>query len=87
MRTVWCRGDMANALNEVYEPRFLDCSHGFRPGRSAHDVVRYINQTIMVHKVNFVLEADIEGFFDNVDHEWLMKILEHDLQTRTFCAM
>ena len=87
MRTVWCRGDMANALNEVYEPRFLDCSHGFRPGRSAHDVVRYINQAIMVHKVNFVLEADIEGFFDNVDHEWLMKILEHDIQTRTFCAM
>ena len=40
------QGVMANALNEVYEPRFLDCSYGFRPGRSTHDVVRYINQTI-----------------------------------------
>ena len=74
------QGVMANALNEVYEPRFLDCS----PGRSAHDVVRYINQTIMIHKVNYVLEADIKGFFDNVDHEWLMKFLEHDIQDKNF---
>ena len=78
------QGVMANALNEVYEPRFLDCSHGFRPGRSAHDVVRYINQTIMIHKVNYVLEADIKGFFDNVDHDWLMKFLEHDIQDKNF---
>jgi len=78
------QGVMANALNEVYEPRFLDCSHGFRPGRSAHDVVRYINQTIMIHKVNYVMEADIKGFFDNVDHDWLMKFLEHDIQDKNF---
>ena len=78
------QGVMANALNEVYELRFLDCSYGFRPGRSAHDVVRYINQTIMIHKVNYVLEADIKGFFDNVDHDWLMKFLEHDIQDKNF---
>ena len=78
------QGVMANALNEVYEPRFLDCSYGFRPGRSAHDVVRYINQMIMIHKVNYVLEADIKGFFDNVDHEWLMKFLAHDIQDKNY---
>ena len=78
------QGVMAHALNEVYEPRFLDCSYGFRPRRSAHDVVRYINQTIMSRKVNYVLEADIKGFFDNVDHEWLMKFLEHDIQDKNF---
>ena len=78
------QGVMADALSEVYEPRFLDCSYGFRPERSAHDVVRYINQTIMIHKVNYVLEADIKGFFDNVDHEWLMKFLEHDIQDKNF---
>lgn len=78
------QGVMANALNEVYEPRFLGCSYGFRPGRSAHDVVRYINQTIMIHKVNYVLEADIKGFFDNVDHEWLMRFLAHDIQDKNF---
>lgn len=78
------QGVMAKELNEVYEPRFLDCSYGFRPDRSAHDVVRYINQTVMSRKVNYVLEADIKGFFDNVDHEWLMKFLEHDIQDKNF---
>lgn len=78
------QGVMAGLLNEVYEVRFLDCSYGFRPKRSAHDVVRYINQTIMTKKVNYVLEADIKGFFDNVDHEWLMKFLEHDIQDKNF---
>ena len=78
------QGVMAQALNGIYESRFLECSYGFRPKRSAHDVVRYINQTIMIHKVNYVLEADIKGFFDNVSHEWLMKFLEHDIQDRNF---
>jgi group II intron reverse transcriptase/maturase len=75
---------MAGALNDIYEERFLDCSYGFRPGRSAHMVVREINQTIMTHKVNYVLEADIKGFFDNVDHSWLMKFLEHDIADKNF---
>lgn len=57
------QGAMAGVLNEVYEVRFLDCSYGFREKRSAHDVVKYINQTIMRKKVNYVLEADIKGFF------------------------
>ena len=78
------QGVMAGLLNEVYEVRFLDCSYGFRPKRNAHDVVRYINQTIMTRKVNYVLEADIKGFFDNVDHEWLIKFLEHDIQDKNF---
>ena len=56
---------MADILNAVYEPRFLDCSYGFRPKRKAHDVIRFINQTVMIKKVNYVLEADIKGFFDN----------------------
>ncbi len=75
---------MAQTLNEVDEPRFLECSYGFRPKRSAHDVVRYINQTIMSRKVNYVLDADFKGFFDNVSHEWFMKFLEHDIQDMNF---
>lgn len=66
---------MAGILNEVYEPRFRDCSYGFRPNRSAHDVVRYIDSTTMRKRVNYVLEADIKGFFDNLDQKWLMKFL------------
>ena len=75
---------MADILNKVYEPRFTDCSYGFRPGRSAHDVIRYINQTVMKGKVNYVLDADIKGFFDNLDQQWLMKFLEHDIADKNF---
>ena len=78
------QGVMANILNEVYEPRFLDSSYGFRPGRNAHQVVRFINQTIMTKGVNYVLEADIKGFFDNVDHDWLMKFLGNDIEDKNF---
>ncbi len=75
---------MADVLNDVYEPRFLDCSYGFRPGRKAHDVVRFIDQTIMFKHVNYVLEADIKGFFDNLDQKWLVKFLEHDIADKNF---
>ncbi len=75
---------MAEVLNDIYEERFLDCSYGFRPNRNAHQVVRYINQTIMTKKVNYVLEADIKKFFDNVNHDWMMKFLEHDIADRNF---
>ncbi len=78
------QGAMADILNQVYEPRFLDCSKGFRPNRSAHDAVAYINQVIMCRKVNYVLEADIRGFFDNVNHEWLMKFLANDIDDKNF---
>jgi len=47
-------------------------------------VVRFINQTIMTKGVNYVLEADIKGFFDNVDHDWLMKFLENDIEDKNF---
>ena len=78
------QGVMAKILSEVYEARFLECSYGFRPGRSCHDVVRLINRTVMNNKVNYVLEADIKGFFDHVNHDWLMKFLEHDIQDKKF---
>ena len=78
------QGVMAKLLNDIYEVRFLDCSYGFREKRSAHDVVRFINQAIMTKKVNYVLEADIKGFFDNVNHDWLMKFLEHDIDDKNF---
>ena len=78
------QGVMAEELNAVYEERFLDVSFGFRPKRSCHDVVKYINQTVMTTKVNYMLEADIKGFFDNVNHEWLRKFLENDIEDKRF---
>ena len=78
------QGVMANILNQVYEPRFLDCSYGFRPGRKAHDAIKMVNDLIMFKKVNYILDCDIKGFFDNVDHEWLKKFLEHDIADKNF---
>ena len=57
---------MADILSDVYEPRFLDCSYGFRPNRSTHDAIKVINDTIMHKKINYMLDCDIKGFFDNV---------------------
>ena len=75
---------MADILTAVYEPRFLNCSCGFRPGTGVHEAVRYINRTVMTRRVNYVLEADIKGFFDNVNHDWLMKFLAHDIEDANF---
>lgn len=73
------QGAMAEILKEIYEPRFLDCSYGFRPKRKAHDAIQVIDDTIMHKKVNYILDCDIKGFFDNVNHEWLMKFLRNDI--------
>ena len=78
------QGVMARILTGIYEERFCDSSFGYRPKRSAHDAVRCINETLRAKRVNYVLEADIKGFFDNVDHEWLMKFLEHDIADPNF---
>ena len=78
------QGCMAYVLNEIYETKFLDCSYGFRPERNCHQAIREINQKIMIKKVNYILEADIKGFFDNVDHKWLMEFLRHDIRDKNF---
>ena len=78
------QGIMAEILNEIYEPKFLDCSYGFRPNRNCHQAIREINQTIMIKKVNYILDCDIKGFFNNVDQKWLVKFLEHDIQDKKF---
>ncbi len=78
------QGCMANVLEEIYECKFLDCSFGFRKGRNCHQALREINQTIMTKKVNYILDCDIKGFFDNVNHSFLMKFLEHDIKDKIF---
>lgn len=78
------QGCMAYVLNEIYETKFLECSYGFRPKRNCHQAIREINQTIMTKKVNYILDADIKSFFDNVDHKWLMKFLRHDIGDKNF---
>ena len=78
------QGVMANILNEIYEPRFLNCSYGFRPNRNCHNAIASIKKSIMTKPVNYILDADIKGFFDNVDHKWLIRFLENDIEDKKF---
>lgn len=78
------QGVMAEILTQIYEPKFLDMSYGFRPGRSCHDAIDRIDKIIMRHKVEWIVDADIKGFFENVDHKWLVKFLEETIQDKVF---
>ena len=78
------QGVMRKVLDQIYEWKFYDFSYGFRQGRNCHMAIMEINQIVMTTKVNYVVDADIKGFFDNVDHKWLMKFLENDIQDKNF---
>jgi group II intron reverse transcriptase/maturase len=69
-------------LECIYEQDFLGFSYGFRPGRGSHDALDALCVGIQRRKVGWVLDADIRGFFDNIDHAWLMKFLEHRIADR-----
>src|ERR1700686_4175139 len=69
-------------LNQIYEETFLGFSYGFRPGRGQHNALDALWMGIMRKKVNWVLDADIRGFFDNMSHEWTMKFVEHRVADR-----
>lgn len=69
-------------LNAIYETDFVGFSYGFRPGRSPHDALDALYGAIMTRRVNWVLDADIRGYFDAIDHEWLMKFVEHRIADR-----
>jgi RNA-directed DNA polymerase len=64
-------------LNAIYETDFLGFSYGFRPGRSPHGALDALYAGLLTRKVNWVLDADIRGFFEAIDHEWLVKFVEH----------
>jgi RNA-directed DNA polymerase len=64
-------------LNQIYEVDFMGFSYGFRPGRSQHQALDALSYALVKRKVNWVLDADIRGFFDNMSHEWTMKFIEH----------
>ncbi len=73
---------LVTVLNEIYEQDFKGFSYGFRPSRSAHDALDALSVGLIRKKVNWVLDADIRGFFDNVDHGWMLKFLQHRIADR-----
>lgn len=66
-----------DVLNAIYEVDFKGFSYGFRPGRSQHNALDAVTEGIFHRKVNWVLDADIRGFFDSINHAWLIKFIEH----------
>jgi len=78
---------LAAVLSAVYEEDFYDFSYGFRPERSCHDALKALSRNIGTKKVNWVVEADIKGFFDNVDHEWLLKMVAHRVKDPKILAL
>jgi hypothetical protein len=68
---------VAEVLNAVYEADFLGFSYGFRPRRSQHDALGALAVAIVRKRVNWVLDADLRGFFDTIDHGWLATFVEH----------
>jgi len=68
---------VATVLNQIYENDFLGFSYGFRPGRSQHQALDALTAGILRKRVNWVLDMDIRGFYDNMGHEWTMKFVEH----------
>jgi group II intron reverse transcriptase/maturase len=73
--TVW-------VLQSIYEQDFLGFSYGFRPGKSQHDALDALTVAMTERKVNWILDADVAGFFDNIDHDWLIRFLEHRIGDR-----
>lgn len=71
-------------LNSIYETTFLNCSYGYRKGRDAHACLREGNHMIMREKVNYIIDCDIKGFFDNVNHATMMKCLSQRISDPGF---
>ena len=70
------QGALREVLEAVYEQGFLECSYGFRPDRSAHDALRAMHQMAYRERITVVLEADIQAFFDSIDREKLLELLQ-----------
>jgi RNA-directed DNA polymerase len=64
-------------LEAIYEQDFMDVSYGFRPDRSPHDALDELDKAIVTRPINWIVDMDIEKFFDTIDHEWLMEFLKH----------
>jgi RNA-directed DNA polymerase len=81
--SVWCLEDkivqqaVVTVLEAIYEEDFVGFSYGFRPGRGQHDALDALHAGILRRRVNWVLDADIRGFFDAMSHSWTLRFLKH----------
>lgn len=78
---------MTRILEAIYEADFLECSYGFRAGRGCHQALKSLDTIIMTKPINHIIDADIKGFFDHVDHDWMSKFLEHRISDPNFIRL
>lgn len=71
-------------LESIYEPLFLECSYGFRPGRGCHDAVKALTQHLYKRPVEAVIDVDIANFFGTIDHKELEKMLRMKIKDKKF---
>lgn len=74
---------VSKILTALFEADFLDVSFGFRPKRGAHDALKALSQLFIIKKIGYVVDADIRNFFGDVDHDWLMKFVEHRIADKS----
>lgn len=78
---------MKKILEAIFEVDFVDVSYGFRPNKSCHDALEVVDKTIMTKPVNHVVDMDIEKFFGNIDHGWMMRCLQQRIGDRNFLRL
>ncbi len=78
---------VAKILEAIYEADFLDNSYGYRPNRSPQKAAEALNRSLHYGRYCWIVDADIKGFFDNIDHDWLMKMLEQRIDDRALLRL
>jgi group II intron reverse transcriptase/maturase len=78
---------VAKILEAIYEQDFLEWSYGYRPKRSPQDAATALNHTLQYGRFCWVVEADIKGFFDNIDHDWMIRMLEERIDDKPFLRL
>lgn len=78
---------VSRILNAIYEPVFLPCSWAYRLGRNAREAVRTLTEKLQFGCYNYVVEVDIKGFFDKIDHDKLLQMLELRIDDRPFLRL
>jgi RNA-directed DNA polymerase len=73
---------LGRILEAIYEEEFVENSYGFRPGRGCHDALRALSQAVENGKTNYIVEADVKKFFDSVEHDWMIRMLEERIGDR-----
>jgi RNA-directed DNA polymerase len=74
-------------LEAIYEKDFLDCNNGYRPGRSARETTQKLQDRLFRGRIRWMVEADIEGFFEHIDHDWLIQMIEQRVNDSAFVLL